>query len=96
MEECLCALRKFGKLCSKKWDETLRKKGLIPHSGRGKCHDCGVKPGKEHIPGCDAEICPYCGGQLISCGCMKEVLHEEFEIIRKEHRKRSGFFCAET
>ena len=35
----------------------------------GRCHDCGAKRNQYHHSGCDAEICPACGGQLISCDC---------------------------
>ncbi|MGI9471430.1 MAG: hypothetical protein ACR2NZ_07865 [Rubripirellula sp.] len=33
------------------------------------CGDCGVLESQYHVPGCDAEQCPRCGGQLISCDC---------------------------
>jgi hypothetical protein len=33
------------------------------------CHDCAAVAGQYHVPGCDMEECPQCGGQLISCGC---------------------------
>lgn len=33
------------------------------------CRDCGVGPGEFHKGDCDIEQCPYCGGQLVSCGC---------------------------
>src|SRR5260370_31005995 len=36
------------------------------------CHDCAVVKGQLHVPGCDVERCPRCGGQVISCGCSHE------------------------
>ena len=41
---------------------------------RATCHDCGVKEGQLHLPGCDMERCPFCGHQLISCDCAYEKL----------------------
>jgi hypothetical protein len=47
-----------------------------PNSGRerAECFDCGVPEGETHWNGCDKEICPFCLGQLISCGCCNEKL----------------------
>lgn len=33
------------------------------------CHDCFVRRGQYHVDGCDAEVCPKCGGQMISYDC---------------------------
>ncbi len=43
----------------------------MPAMGKS-CHDCGVTLGRYHHPGCDAEECPACGGQLIGCACVVE------------------------
>ena len=46
------------------------------------CGDCGVEPGQLHVPDCDMELCPACGGQLITCWTR---LAEEEEHCRKDH-----------
>jgi len=33
------------------------------------CGDCAVEKGQFHVPNCDIEECPNCGGQAISCDC---------------------------
>ena len=40
-----------------------------------KCHDCGASEGEIHSFGCDMEDCPFCRGQLITCGCCYKLLH---------------------
>jgi hypothetical protein len=35
------------------------------------CHDCEARRGQYHVPRCDMEQCPVCGGQLLSCDCSR-------------------------
>jgi len=35
---------------------------------------CGASEGELHELGCEREHCPFCGGQLVSCGCDVELL----------------------
>jgi hypothetical protein len=34
------------------------------------CHDCSAIKGEYHVPTCDMEECPECGGQAIGCDCI--------------------------
>jgi hypothetical protein len=41
------------------------------------CHDCAVIKGEIHVPGCDVERCPNCGGQFGGCNCDWPELDDE-------------------
>ena len=39
-----------------------------------KCVDCSVEEGQLHKWGCESEMCPFCGGQRISCSCYDDLM----------------------
>ena len=47
---------------------------VVPYDGaKGKnCVECGVITGGHHHNDCPHELCPACGGKLVSCGCPNE------------------------
>ena len=58
---------------------------FTPESSEERCFDCGSEPGQVHDWGCDAEDCPRCGGQLLSCDCLQDAdtAPEEKERLRR-------------
>ncbi len=72
--------------CNRHWYVINRKKYEAIKNGddgsEGVCHDCNARPGEYHHPGCDMEVCPKCGGQLISCGC-----HISDKVIVETYKK---------
>lgn len=43
--------------------------GYNSENMRTYCPDCTAAMGEYHYEHCDIEICPKCGGQLLSCNC---------------------------
>jgi hypothetical protein len=53
---------------------------------RPRCPDCETPEGELHALFCTKERCPFCGGQLSSCGCIVAVLkpsEEERQAIEE-------------
>ena len=40
-----------------------------------RCADCGTPYGQLNDYFCSKELCPFCHGQLASCGCIHRVLN---------------------
>jgi hypothetical protein len=51
------------------------------------CHDCGVVEGELHELGCDMEWCPFCGRQLIFCGCCHDLLKTDDELTEEQEEQ---------
>jgi hypothetical protein len=45
-----------------------------PRAPGPRCGDCETPEGELHALFCTKERCPFCGGQLSSCGCIHQVL----------------------
>jgi hypothetical protein len=44
----------------------------LPWMDEHACHDCAVRAGQLHHPGCCVERCPQCRGQAIACPCVPD------------------------
>ncbi len=56
----------------------------------GLCHDCACAEGAIHKFGCDNEMCPFCGCQLLSCFCCYHYLN----LIDHEKYKASNCYLS--
>lgn len=63
--------------------------GVAGDKEQATCHDCGAKEGEIHQRGCDMEICPFCGGQLITCSCSYIKLGFDYKEPIWDHATKS-------
>lgn len=52
------------------------KRGALDPLDTRRCGDCNCKVGRYHHWGCDQEVCPECGMQMLSCGCLHKLKEE--------------------
>jgi hypothetical protein len=57
----------------------------IPHPVYTCCPDCGAGVGELHGENCDAERCPRCGMQAISCNCIYEIHGIKVATMEQTH-----------
>jgi hypothetical protein len=72
---------------------TLRRLFASPESRAPapRCGDCETPEGELHALFCTKERCPFCGGQLASCGCIHQVL-----VLTEEERKSLEEYLDDT
>jgi hypothetical protein len=46
------------------------------------CHTCEASKGQLHVPTCDIEQCPGCGGHVVSCTCGLMRVPARYEDVR--------------
>ncbi|SET76172.1 hypothetical protein SAMN05660297_03421 [Natronincola peptidivorans] len=62
---------KFGDEINRVSRDYINKYCLSLYSDFEICDDCNAKREEFHLDGCDLEICPFCFGQKLSCGCVE-------------------------
>ncbi len=60
--------------------------GILPY-----CGDCSAVDGEYHGFGCDFEICPKCGNQLISCECDLKLICDDKLLDIQEYFKQWNY-----
>lgn len=56
-----------------------------------KCPDCGVAVYGYHHPGCDREICPVCGGRVLSCDCNDNISPSRYKEMQELAKSAEEF-----